>query len=60
MLVFVLNHYGKPLMPCKPRKARLLLKEGKAKVITHGSLIFGVKTEIVSPPLFEDDIIQVR
>ncbi|MBC8276309.1 MAG: HNH endonuclease [Chloroflexi bacterium] len=33
MLVFVLNHHGKPLMPCKPRKARLLLKEGKAKVI---------------------------
>lgn len=33
MLVFVLNKHGKPLMPCKPRKARLLLKEGKAKVI---------------------------
>lgn len=32
MLVFVLNKHGKPLMPCKPRKARLLLKEGKAKV----------------------------
>ncbi len=33
MLVFVLNRHGNPLMPCKPRKARLLLKEGKAKVI---------------------------
>ena len=33
MLVFVLNHHGKPLMPCSSRKARLLLKEGKAKVI---------------------------
>jgi len=33
MLVFVLNRYGKPLMPCKPRKARLLLKGGKAKVV---------------------------
>lgn len=33
MLVFVLNKYDKPLMPCKPRTARLLLKEGKATVI---------------------------
>ena len=33
MLVFVLNQHGKPLMPCKPRKARLLLKQGKAKVV---------------------------
>ncbi|GLV54441.1 hypothetical protein KDH_12880 [Dictyobacter sp. S3.2.2.5] len=32
MLVFIVNCYGKPLMPCQPRKARLLLKEGKAKV----------------------------
>lgn len=33
MLVFVLNRHGKPLMPCKAGKARLLLKGGKAKVI---------------------------
>ncbi len=33
MLVFVLNFHGEPLMPCSPRRARLLLKEGKAKVI---------------------------
>lgn len=33
MLVFVKNKHGEPLMPCKPRKARLLLKQGKAKVI---------------------------
>ena len=30
--VYVLNRHGEPLMPCSPRKARLLLKEGKAKV----------------------------
>ncbi|MDM8516797.1 RRXRR domain-containing protein [Desulfobacterales bacterium HSG16] len=35
MLVFVLNKDGKSLMPCKPRKARILLKEGKARVIQH-------------------------
>lgn len=33
MLVYVLNKHGKPLMPCKPAKARLLLKKHKAKVI---------------------------
>lgn len=34
MLVYVLNYHGHPLMPCRPRKARLLLKEKKAKVVT--------------------------
>ncbi len=29
----VLNMRGKPLMPTSPKKARLLLKEGKAKVV---------------------------
>src|SRR5260370_27143695 len=33
MFVYVLNCHGEPLMPCQPRKARLLLKEGKAKVV---------------------------
>lgn len=33
MLVYVLNKYGKPLMPCKPQKARKLLKQNKAKVV---------------------------
>lgn len=34
MLVFVLNRHGKPLMPCKPQKARMLLKNQKAQVVT--------------------------
>jgi len=34
MLVYVINQHGKPLMPCSPRKARLLLKEQKAKVVS--------------------------
>lgn len=33
MLVFVLNSQKKPLMPCSPRKARVLLKAGRAKVV---------------------------
>lgn len=31
--VFVLNKSGHPLMPCSPRKARILLKTNKAKVV---------------------------
>lgn len=33
MLVYVINRFGKPLMPCSPRKARILLRDKKAKVI---------------------------
>lgn len=32
MFVYVLNRHGQPLMPCQPRKARLLLNAGRAKV----------------------------
>ena len=33
MLVYVLNKNGNKLMPCKPAKARKLLRDGKARVI---------------------------
>ena len=33
MFVYVLNQHGEPLMPCSPRKARILLKQKKAKVV---------------------------
>jgi hypothetical protein len=33
MNVFVLNQHGEALMPCKPRKAKVLLRTGKAHVI---------------------------
>lgn len=35
MYIYVLNKHNKPLMPCSPRKARELLKEGKAIVVTR-------------------------
>src|SRR5690625_986337 len=35
MIVFVINKHGEALMPCKPRKARLLLKEKKAKIVSY-------------------------
>lgn len=38
MLAYVLNKDGKPLMPCKAVKARILLKECKAKVVCREPL----------------------
>ena len=38
MIVYVINKNGKPLMPTTPRKARLLLKQGKTKVIKFLSI----------------------
>ncbi|MBC8458172.1 MAG: HNH endonuclease [Deltaproteobacteria bacterium] len=35
MNVYVKNKNGKPLMPCKPAKARKLLRDGKAKVVSR-------------------------
>ena len=35
MLVYLINKNGNPLMPCKPAKARKLLRDGKAKVINR-------------------------
>ena len=44
-LVFILSMQGVPLMPCRPRKARILLSSGKAKVVRKTPfvihLIFG-------------------
>jgi hypothetical protein len=33
LFVYILNCHGHPLMPCSPRKARVLLKAGKAQVV---------------------------
>ena len=33
MYVYVINRHGEPLMPCGPRKARVLLQNGKAAVV---------------------------
>lgn len=35
MFVYILNKNGEALMPCKPQKARKLLKEKKAKVVNR-------------------------
>lgn len=45
MLVFVINKNGEVLMPTTPRKARILLKENKAKIVKYHpftiQLLFG-------------------
>jgi hypothetical protein len=55
MLAFVLNRHSQPLMPTSPAKARLLLKQGKAKVVRRDpftiQLLFGssgYKQEVVA------------
>jgi len=52
VLVFVVSKNGKKLMPCSPRKARLLLKEGKAKAVKRSpftiQLLYG-STGYVQP-----------
>jgi len=35
MLVYVINKNGNKLMPCKPAKARKLLRDGKAKIVNR-------------------------
>ena len=50
-MVYVLNVYGKPLMPCSSVIARLLLKQGKAKVKRRTpftiQLLYKTETEYV-------------
>ena len=44
MRVFVKNMRGEPLMPCSQRKARLLLKKGKAKIIGYKPFMIQLTT----------------
>lgn len=52
-MVYVLNIDGKPLMPCSPVIARLLLKQGKAKVKRRTpftiKLLYKTETEYTQP-----------
>ena len=52
-MVYVISIDGKPLMPCKPVIARLLLKQHKAKVIKKCpftiKLLYKTKTEYTQP-----------
>jgi hypothetical protein len=43
MKVFVINKHGEALMPCKPRKAKILLREGNAKVVKRNPFTIQLK-----------------
>lgn len=43
MLVYVLNQYGEPLMPCSPGKARRLLNTQKTRVMNNAVLAKNVR-----------------
>jgi 5-methylcytosine-specific restriction endonuclease McrA len=42
-MVFVLDRHKKPLMPCSPKRARLLLGEGRAVVHRHSPFVIRLK-----------------
>ena len=43
MKVFIINKHGEALMPCSPRKAKLLLRDGKANVIKRNPFTIQLK-----------------
>jgi 5-methylcytosine-specific restriction endonuclease McrA len=43
MRVFVINKHGEVLMPCSPRKAKILLKSGRATVIKRNPFTLQLK-----------------
>jgi len=45
VFVYVLSKRGNPLMPCSPRKARILLKEDKAKVVKRTPFTIQLKID---------------
>ena len=44
-LVYVVNQNGQKLMPCKPAKARKLLREGRAKVAARSPFTIQLRWE---------------
>lgn len=49
-LVFVVDKKERPLMPCSPRIAKLLLKQGKARIFKHSYTgFFAIKLNYVPP-----------
>jgi N6-L-threonylcarbamoyladenine synthase len=53
-IVYVLSMNGEPLMPTKPRKARILLKEGKATVIQRKPFTIKLNYETTN---FKQDVV---
>ncbi len=52
-MVFVLDKYRRPLMPCTPKRARLLLAQGRAVVVRVRPFVIRLKDR-----LLEDSVLQ--
>ncbi len=59
MLVHVLNKHGEPLMPCEPRKARILLREGKAKPVKGKTGYFTIQLLVGSSGYKQDIVVGI-
>ena len=51
MLVPVQNKDGSPLSPCYPARTRILLKQGRATVITTYPFVIRLTVQIQNPSL---------
>jgi len=49
MMVLVQNEDGSPLSPCHPARARILLKKGKAKVVSTYPFTIRLTHKVESP-----------
>ena len=58
--VFVIGLNGKPLMPTSSRKARLLLREGKAHVIRMNPFTILITRPALPPSRFLSESIRER
>lgn len=56
MRVFVLNKNRQPLDPCRPARARLLLKQGQAKVWRRYPFIIILTEEVIEPVTHEHQV----
>src|SRR5712692_4017490 len=52
-MVFVLDRHKKPLMPCTPKRARLLLKRGRAVVHRVTPFVIRLKDRCVEESLLQ-------
>ena len=59
MLVHVLNRDGKALMPCHPAKARILLKEGRAKPVKGKTGYFTIQLVYGSSGYKQDIVVGI-
>ncbi len=58
-MVFVLDKHKKPLMPCTPKKARLLLSRGRAVVHRHYPLVIRLKDRRLEESVLQPLVLKI-